>query len=153
MLQGPERVALLTLVFGLTGTSVLIARQLSNEKTTLAEVAHNVLFMYKYQIICLILTILVALTAAYTFQKKSYQKKEVTLKCTNKISTDEYEKAKKVLTDDAVKKLVESEAYMKYLEDKNNNRLRNVELDDSDRIVLSDDSSIIEEDEKGLMRH
>ena len=89
MLQGPERIALFGLLGGLTVTSILIAQKLSRANTSLAEVVQSVVFLYKYQIIGLVLTILAVLLGAYFFQKKSYQKEKVSLKCTNKISTDD----------------------------------------------------------------
>lgn len=146
-----EKLILSGLFGGLGLTSFLIVRKLNEYDTSFAEAVVIVLNMYRNQIVMLILTILAVMLTAYYFKKNTFHKEKVSLNCTKKVSLDEYEKNKKVLTEQAVKKLMESEAYKKYVEDKQNNRLRDVQLDESDKIVLSDDSSVGEE-EKDLKR-
>lgn len=125
---------------GLGVTTLLIYNQLSAADKTLGDVAALVLHIYRNQLVLLILSIVLAVGVAYFFQKTHHQK-EKPVNFNKKVSLDEYEKNKKVTTEQAVKQLMESERYKKYVDDKKNNRLREVELSSDDKIVLSDDSS------------
>lgn len=148
MTQISEGLILGCLLSGLGITTVILYNEVSTWKKSLSEAILEGLELYKVQIVIFIVTLIIGLGAALYFQKRSYKKEKVSLNCTKKISVDEYEKTKKILTEEAVQKLVNSEDYKKYLDNKNNNRLRELEMTESDRIVLSDDSSADEEDNK-----
>jgi len=150
MTRMSEGLILGCLISGLGVTTLLIYK--TERSKPIPALILDTLILYKSEIAILIVTIVSIFLAAFFFKKKTYQKEKVSLNCTKKVSVDEYEKTKKVLTDDAVKKLVESEAFKKYVEEKNNNRLREVELTESDKIILSDDSSDNGEEEKDQRR-
>lgn len=135
-----ESYLLYGLAAGLGVTTLLIYNQLTAADKTLGDVAALVLHIYRNQLILLIFTIVAAISLAYFFQKSHHQR-EKTVNFTKRVSLDEYEKNKKATTEQAVKQLLESDRYKKYLEDKKNNRIREVELSGDDKIVLSDDSS------------
>jgi len=149
MTQIAEGLILGCLLSGLGITTVILYNEVSTWKKSLGEAILEGLELYKIQIMILIFTLIIGLGVALFFQKRSYKKEKVSLNCTKKISVEEYEKAKKRQTEEAVQKLVNSEVYKKYVEDKNNNRLREVEMTESDRIILSDDSSADEEENNG----
>lgn len=84
---------------------------------------------------------------------KQIKKKEVDrAKCATRIPREHYESFKKKYTEDTIREYMESFEYRRYVDVKRNNRLREIELTDSDNIVLSDDSSVLGEDEKVIQR-
>jgi len=147
MSQIAESLILGCLLSGLGITTVVLYNKVSTWEKSLGEAIIEGLELYRMQIVLLIVTMIIALGAALFFQKRQYKKEKTSLNCTKKISVEEYERAKKKQTEEAVSRLIHSEAYKKYVEDKNNNRLREVEMAESDRIILSDDSSVDGEDE------
>jgi len=152
MIRMSEGLILGCLVSGFGVTSILVFNKLSDMEISLSQGLVTAFELYKSQIIILLSTLILVLLAVFLFQRRSYKKEKIPLNCTKKVSVEEYERTKSRLTNEAVKKLVESEAYKKYVEDKNGNRLREIELNESDRIVLSDDSSADGEEEKDFRR-
>jgi hypothetical protein len=85
--------------------------------------------------------------------KQAKKKPEVNFeKCTTRIPREHYESFKKKYTEDTIREYMESFEFKRYVDVKRNNRLREIELTDSDNIVLSDDSSVLGEDEKEVQR-
>ena len=58
------------------------------------------------------------------------------------MSVDDYERKKKALTEKELQKLTESEEYKAYMKKKANGELKDLKLDEDDKIDLSDDSDI-----------
>lgn len=143
----PESVVLISLLGGLGVTTALISMKLVNMEKSIPDAIAEAFWIYRSQIVVLVITIFLLLATAYFFQK-SINPVEKISNWTKKVPAEVYERNKQIETEQAVRKLVESEAYKKYLDDKNNNRLRDIQFDEDDQIVLSDDSSLVEEDEK-----
>jgi len=139
-----EGLVLGCLLSGFSITSIFVLLQIrdytnSNEES-FGSLVTKVLDTYKIEISVLIVSIIVVLVSAYLLQRKTYNKEKVTLNCTKKMPVEEYEKIKKKTTEEAVKKLVESKPFQEYQAKKKANELKEVELNESDKIVLSDDS-------------
>jgi len=144
MTRMSEGLILGCLVSGFSITSIFVALQIKESTQNLGKsfpaLIHHVLDTYKIEISVLIVSIIAILATAYFFQRKTYHKEKVSLNCTKKVPVEEYEKIKKKTTEEAVKKLIESKPYQEYQAKKKANELKEVELNESDKIVLSDDS-------------
>jgi len=144
MTRMSEGLILGCLVSGFSITSIFVALQIKESTKNLNKsfpaLIHHVLDTYKIEISVLIVSIIAVLVTAYFFQRKTYHKEKVSLNCTKKVSVEEYEKIKKKTTEEAVKKLIESKPYQEYQAKKKANEVKEVELNESDKIVLSDDS-------------
>jgi len=139
-----EGLVLGCLLSGFSITSIFVLLQIRDytieHNESFGNLITQVLDTYKIEISVLIVSIIVALVSAYLFQRKTYNKEKVTLNCTKKVPVEEYEKIKKKTTEEAVKKLIESKPFQEYQAKKKANELKEVELNESDKIVLSDDS-------------
>lgn len=100
----------------------------------------------------IILTGLLVFVGIILSIKQSKNKQLDRTKCSTRIPREQYESFKKKYTEDTIREYMESFEYRRYVDVKRNNRLREVELTDSDNIVLSDDSSVLGEDEKVIQR-
>jgi len=144
MTRMSEGLVLGCLLSGFSITSIFVLLQIRDytieHNESFGNLITQVLDTYKIEISVLIVSIIVALVSAYLFQRKTYNKEKVTLNCTKKVPVEEYEKIKKKTTEEAVKKLIESKPFQEYQAKKKANELKEVELNESDKIVLSDDS-------------
>ena len=145
MPRNPESVVLFSLLGGLGLTTALISFKLVNMEKSIPDAVAEAFWIYRSQIAVLVITIFLLLATAYFFQK-SINPVEKISNWTRKVPVEVYERNKQIETEQAVRKLVESEAYKKYLDDKNNNRLKDIQFDEDDQIALSDDSSLPEEE-------
>ena len=98
------------------------------------------------EIVGSIATVLCLLSTILFCKMRRQQKEIVRLTCTRRVPVQQYEIRKKRYTEDSVRELLDSLEYKKYVDNKKKNLLKNVELTESDNIILSDDSSIIEEE-------
>lgn len=98
----------------------------------------------QFSIFAYVITAIVALLTASFFEKKRFQEENTRLNCTPRIKLESYKKYRKLLTKKAVLELTKSEEYKKYLEAKANGTLKPIQLDEDDKIVLSDDSDVDE---------
>jgi len=80
------------------------------------------------------------LLVTYFIMDRRHKREMLKFTSTIKIAPEEYERNKKILTDEAVRTLVESPEYLQYLTSKQKGELKEVELNEDDKIVLSDDS-------------
>jgi len=80
------------------------------------------------------------LLVTYFIMDRRHKREMLKFTSTIKIAPEEYERNKKILTDEAVRTLVESPEYLQYLTNKQKGELKEVELTEDDKIVLSDDS-------------
>ena len=89
-------------------------------------------------------TTLILLTT-YIYFNRRHKKEMKRLNCTQRISTEEYDRNKEIWTAEAVAELKESSEFKEYLENKKNGTLKEIELTEDDKIVLSDDSDVEDE--------
>ena len=94
------------------------------------------------EILLLVVPTILILSATYYFLNRRFKKEVKRLNCNNRISVEEYERNKMILTQRAVKNLIESSEYQQYLKDKESGALKDVVLKEDDKIELSDDSDV-----------
>lgn len=99
------------------------------------------------EILVFVIAFLIILASVYFYLNRRFKKESKRFNSSVRMTVDEYEKKKKILTKQALKNLMESPEYQQYLEDKKNGALKEIELTEEDKIVLSDDS---DEDEKDI---
>lgn len=115
----------------------------NNIPTCLANLAP-----YLKEIIIGLVGFVVVMKAIMSLVYARRKKEKNPLNYTKKIPREYYDSFKKKYTEDTIKEFMESFEFKRYMNVKQNNGLKEIELTDSDNIVLSDDSSILGEDEK-----
>lgn len=80
------------------------------------------------------------LLLTYIFYNRRLKNEMKRLNCTPRITLEEYNKNKEIWTAEAVAELKESPEYREYLKNKKNGTLKEIELTEDDKIVLSDES-------------
>ena len=109
---------------------------------------HGAFSEHRSEILMIIVPTLCVLFFAYWYNNRNYNREIKKYNSTFRIPVEEFEQQKRILTREALKNLQESAEYQQYLEDKKVGALKEVELTEDDKIVLSDDS----DDEKEVKR-
>ena len=97
------------------------------------------------EILLFVVPTILILVGTYLILNRRFKKEVKRLNCNNRISIEEYERNKMILTQRAVKNLLESSEYQQYLKDKESGALKDIDLKEDDQIVLSDDSDVEDE--------
>lgn len=101
---------------------------------------HGVFSEHRSEILIIIVPAFCLLFFAYWYNNRKYNREMKKFNSALRVPVEEFEHQKRVLTIEALRNLQESAEYQQYLEDKKVGALKDLDLNEDDKIVLSDDS-------------
>jgi len=144
-----------TIAFGalLVGAYFLNDKQEELQEYLLELIDGSYFLEHKSEILIFTIPTIVILLVTYWVVEKRHKREMIRYNSSLKITPEEYERNKKILTDEAIKNLIESPEYLQYQANKQKGELKEIELTEDDKIVLSDDSDEEREEEQQLKKN
>jgi hypothetical protein len=129
-------------IAALSGIGYMFRDALNHPEANFGIYSRRVVKENQFPIFAYVIVGIIALIVANQLEKEKFENETTRLNCSTRVNPSQYEQQKRATTEKALQDLHASENYKKYLQEKEKGKYAPVELDDNDKILLSDDTDV-----------